>query len=119
MFEFAGVTAIEGGTEGYLGVEGVTVYFVAVFGALFFDLAVVVVNESLFVGVDLDSEFGGCVGFVFEVANFVIKVLVRVGGLLEEDTLCFDMEGWKGEIKSLYMCCYTNMIHREYIIELR
>ena len=62
-------------------------------GALVFDLAVIIVNGAFFVGVDVNSEFGGCAGFTFEAANFSVELLVRVGGLLEEDTLCVDLEG--------------------------
>ena len=62
-------------------------------GALVFGLAVVVVEGALFVSVDVNSEFGECACFAFEVADCGVEFLVGVGGLLEEDALCVDLEG--------------------------
>jgi len=74
--------AVERGTEEYLGVEGVTIYFVAVVGALIFGLSVIVVDGALFVDVDVNSDVGGCAGFVFEAVNFGVYLFVGVGALL-------------------------------------
>ena len=56
-------------------------------GALVLGLTVVEVDGALFVGVDVDAEFGGGVGLAFEAADFGVEFLFGVGGLLEEDAL--------------------------------
>jgi len=45
-----------------------------VVGVLVFGLAIAIVYGALFVGVDVDSEVGGCAGFAFEAANFGVEI---------------------------------------------
>ena len=83
--------------------------------ALVFGLDVIIFNGVLFIGVDVNSEFGGCADFAFEAADFGVELLVGVGNLLEEDALCVDLEGWmSGRVRlKVYMCVVTITQHKE------
>mmetsp|Transcript_4591 Transcript_4591/g.9929 ORF Transcript_4591/g.9929 Transcript_4591/m.9929 type:complete len:274 (-) Transcript_4591:128-949(-) len=87
VVRLARLAAVERGAEGNLGAEGEAVDVVSVLNVMALRVAIVVVDGARRVRVDVKLKLGGGEGLALHTADFGVKLLIAVGGLLEEDAV--------------------------------